>query len=313
LSKHSVKWSRFGPQKQPYIGRYAPTPSGPLHFGSLVAAVGSYLQARKNKGLWLLRIEDIDPPREVPGATTAIIHTLEAYGFEWDGDISYQSQRLEYYAAALTQLKQKQQLYACSCSRKFLLKTAQHGQYGVIYPGTCRHNHSTELEQQHSLRLKTQSQKTCFTDLLQGDYCQNIATDIGDFIVKRSDGLYSYQLAIVVDDMLQGITEIVRGADLLDSTPRQIYLQQQLDYPSPNYMHLPIACNSQGQKLSKQHHAKPLTDKHPVLNLCKAMKFLGFKVTTEIKESSIADFWTWAIDIWDISKVPTKNDTIVSS
>lgn len=306
MSKHNS-----GFEKQSYVGRYAPTPSGPLHFGSLVAAVGSYLQARKNQGSWLLRIEDIDPPREVAGATVSIINTLEAHGFEWHGEICYQSQRLEHYAAALALLKQKQQIYACSCSRKLLLETAQHGQYGVIYPGTCR-NHSTTLKKQHSLRLKTQSQQTCFTDLLQGDYCQNLAKDIGDFIVKRSDGLYSYQLAIVVDDMLQGVTEIVRGADLLDSTPRQIFLQQQLDYPSPSYMHLPIACNSQGQKLSKQHHAEPLTISHPVLNLCKAMEFLGFKVAQDIKQSSLTDFWTWAISVWDISKIPRENHTIMS-
>ena len=292
-------------QKTSYIGRYAPTPSGPLHFGSLVAAVGSYLQARKNKGVWLLRIEDIDPPREVAGATASIISMLETFGFEWDGDISYQSQRQHYYEDALQSLKHKQHIYACTCSRKFLLKTAKHGGYGVIYPGTCRSN-ATESDKQHSLRLKTASEKTCFTDLLQGNYCQNIETDIGDFIVKRSDGLVSYQLAIVVDDMQQGITEIVRGADLLDSTPRQIFLQQQLGYTSPSYMHLPTACNSQGQKLSKQHHAKPITNSHPVADLCKAMAFLGFTVTKEINDSSLSDFWKWAMDTWDASLLPKK-------
>ena len=215
------------------IGRFAPSPTGPLHFGSLLAALASYCQAKSQGGRWLVRMEDLDKPREMAGAANLILRTLEDFGFEWDGEVIYQSQRSSLYQDALTQLKTKLLIYNCNCSRKEIAdsynqRPALQGVDGLVYPGTCRHK--TAVKSLNASRIIVDSNPIAFTDAIQGNIQQNLAQDVGDFVLKRADGLYAYQLAVVVDDFKQGITHILRGADLLDSTPRQIYLQQLLDY-----------------------------------------------------------------------------------
>ncbi|NTV96208.1 MAG: tRNA glutamyl-Q(34) synthetase GluQRS, partial [Thiobacillus sp.] len=219
-----------------YRGRFAPTPSGPLHFGSLVAALGSCLEARSRDGAWLLRIEDVDPPRVVAGSADAILRTLDTFGFEWDGPVVYQSRRTEAYRAALADLRRLDLVYACSCSRKQLAETARRGIDGTVYPGTCRarHEHDARLAQ----RFRVPNVRITFTDGLLGRVACDVAPECGDFVLRRADGVYTYQLAVVVDDAEQGISHIVRGADLLTSTPRQIVLQQALGLPTPSYLHL---------------------------------------------------------------------------
>jgi glutamyl-Q tRNA(Asp) synthetase len=208
------------------IGRFAPSPTGPLHFGSLLAALASYCDVKSQGGLWRLRMEDLDKPREMAGAAQHILRTLEDFGFEWDGEVIYQSQRSDLYQDALNQLKAKSLVYNCDCSRKEIADSAQHGIDGLVYPGTCRHKAVVKVP--HAGRVIVDDQPIAFTDAIQGNIQQTLAHDIGDFVLKRADGLFAYQLAVVVDDVEQGVTDIVRGADLLDSTPRQIYLQQRL-------------------------------------------------------------------------------------
>ena len=291
------------PATSQYIGRFAPSPTGELHFGSLIAAVGSYLQARNKQGQWLLRIEDIDPPREVIGATASIIQTLENYGFEWDGDITYQSQRHELYQAALSQLEAKGLLYPCHCSRKEIAK--QSG--GVhIYPGTCRNiPHSTDTP--HSIRIISPDCMITYTDLVQGRIQRNLQQQTGDFVLRRKDQLYAYQLAVSVDDIEQGITEIMRGSDLMESTPQQIYLMEQLAgalHPLPQYAHLPIAVNVSGDKLSKQTYAQPLSSDKPVTLLWQAVHFLGQNPPPELANATLEEFWLWATENWKIESIP---------
>lgn len=277
---------------QKYRGRFAPSPTGPLHFGSLVAAVGSYLEAKSHDGEWLVRIEDLDPPRTVAGTTETILSALEQHQLWWDGEVLYQSQRNRHYQIALDQLHQQQQLFGCQCSRKQL-------QDHPIYPGHC---HTLQLPlARHAVRILTQKQSITFNDRWQGRQQWALAEEIGDFVLRRADGLYAYQLAVVVDDAQQGITDIIRGSDLLDSTPRQIYLQQQLDYPTPRYGHLPIAVTASGQKLSKQNLATPLNPETPVQNLHSALRFLGQRPPA-IDE--LPALWQWAISHWEAAKVP---------
>ncbi len=290
----------------PYRGRFAPSPTGPLHFGSLLAAVGSYLEARRQNGEWLVRIEDLDPPREVPGADKLILDTLEAYGFEWNGAVLYQSQHSEYYLHALERLQQMGLLYRCSCSRKEIAeRSEQLGLRSGVYPGTCR-GHQADIHQQHTLRLLTEGQQVEFSDAIQGTIRQILAEEVGDFVLRRADGLFAYQLAIVVDDAEQGITEVVRGSDLLDSTPRQILIQRYLDYPTPAYRHLPIAVNTEGLKLSKQTFAPALKQDNPLPTLWQALHFLGQQPPEELSEGDITDFWRWAIAHWQADRVPRK-------
>ena len=221
----------------PYIGRFAPSPTGPLHFGSLVAAVGSFLEARSHQGQWLVRIEDLDPPRTVPGAAAEILTTLEQHQLQWDGEVVYQSERSHHYQQALELLESRQRIFGCHCSRSSLKGEP-------VYPGRCHHA-ALSLEQ-HAVRVRTEVRTIHFEDHWQGEQRWELASEIGDFVIRRADGLFSYQLAVVVDDHLQGVTDVVRGSDLLDSTPRQIWLQQQLGYPTPHYGHLPIASNAEG-------------------------------------------------------------------
>jgi glutamyl-Q tRNA(Asp) synthetase len=287
-----------------YIGRFAPSPTGPLHFGSLVAAVASYCDARKNHGKWLLRIEDLDRPRTVKGAADRILHQLENFGFEWDGPVVYQSQRDSFYSEALEILKARQLIYSCTCTRKEIADSSTNiGIEGVIYPGTCL-QYPIKPNAAMAWRIKTDNVSISFNDAIQGNISQNLNTDIGDFILKRADGLFAYQLAVVVDDAAQGVTHIVRGADLLDSTPRQIYLQKQLGYPHPQYAHVPVASNSSGEKLSKQTLAPAVDAEHANLQLFHALDFLGQNPPPAIKNATLDTIWRWAILHWQLASIP---------
>lgn len=286
-----------------YRGRFAPSPTGPLHIGSLIAAVGSYLEARTQGGEWLVRMEDLDPPREMPGAADAILRTLEAYGFEWDGPVVYQSQRAAVYEAALERLRQRDLLYACACTRKEIADSAVQGIEGPVYPGTCRHGLAAD-KSPRAWRIRVEDRDIGFHDALQGWVSQNLARDIGDFVLKRADGYYAYQLAVVVDDADQGVTHVVRGADLLDSTPRQIYLQQVLDMPTPQYTHLPVAANAEGEKLSKQTRAAALDPAYPAPALWQALAFLGQQPPQALSHADLPTLWAWARQHWALTRVP---------
>lgn len=288
-------------QNPVYRGRFAPSPTGPLHFGSLIAATGSYLQARHQQGEWHLRIEDIDPPREIPGASEAILHVLDAYRFEWDGEVIYQSQRLDIYQEYLDQLIKNHQTFPCTCSRKEIQQRTK--STSAIYPGTCRNN-KTVTGKQYAYRLLALDTCIAFDDLVQGPQHYHVQKDIGDFVIKRADGLFSYQLAVAIDDGSMGITEVVRGSDLLSSTPQQIYLQQQLGLVTPNYIHLPVATNRQGQKLSKQTYAQALDTRQPVSVIWQILKVLGQNPLAELQQCSLEELWSWAIANWEITKIP---------
>ncbi len=284
-------------------GRFAPSPTGPLHFGSLVAAVGSYLSARAQGGTWRVRMEDLDPPRAVKGAADDILHTLDAYGFEWDGEILYQNRRRDAYEAALDTLRQAGALYACGCTRKEIADSSVYGIEGPVYPGTCRAG-PAEGRPARALRVRTDNAVIEFEDRVQGRQQSPLEREIGDFVVRRADGYYAYQLAVAVDDAEQGISEIVRGADLLTSTPRQIHLQRLLGYPTPGYVHLPAALNAQGEKLSKQTRAEPLVRTDPVPLLWQALAFLGQSPPPEWQSATRADFWAAAVPRWSEAAIP---------
>lgn len=289
-----------------YRGRFAPSPTGPLHFGSLIAAIGSALQAHSLGGEWLLRIEDLDPPREMPGATDAILRTLEHYGFEWDGPVSYQSQRHEAYLDALAQLRRDGRSYRCGCSRKQIAEEAQRlGLPTGVYPGSCRST-AISRHQRHATRLLIPEGELGFDDPIQGHFSQQLEREVGDFVLRRADGLFAYQLAVVVDDAEQGITEVVRGSDLLDNTPRQIALQRALGLPTPRYLHLPVVLNAQGQKLSKQNLAPPLDDNRPLPSLWQALAFLGQQPPAELLEGELDSLWQWAFENWQRENIPRK-------
>ena len=288
-----------------YRGRFAPSPTGPLHFGSLIAAVASYLEARAHRGEWLLRMEDLDTPREMPGAADAILRALVTFGFEWDGPVVYQSHRLEAYAEALLYLQDKGLIYPCACSRKEIADSAPYGIDGLVYPGTCR-NGLAAGKTARAWRVKVDAQLITFDDAIQGTLSQDLSKDIGDFVLKRADGLYAYQLAVVVDDIAQGITDVVRGADLLDSTPRQMYLQQALNFPMLAYAHIPVAANAQGEKLSKQTQATALNAEKPVMLLWQALHFLGQQPPQALQQASLNTLWDWATTHWQPSKIPRQ-------
>ena len=277
-----------------YVGRFAPSPTGPLHFGSLLAAVASYLRARIHGGRWLVRIEDIDPPREQPGAAEAIIEALDCYGFEWDGPILYQSASTEIHAAARDRLLGTGDAYRCSCSRRDLADCPR-GPLGQIYPGTCR---SGCAGGEYAIRVKTNDAPVGFIDGLQGPQEQRLESQSGDFVIWRRDGLAAYHLAVVVDDYQQGITEIVRGVDLLDSTPRQIWLQRTLGYPTPVYRHIPVIVVPDGRKLSKSTGAAavPLDTPGPVL--ADALRALGQPLPDTLTLAPTREIWEWAGQHW---------------
>jgi glutamyl-Q tRNA(Asp) synthetase len=285
-------------------GRFAPSPTGPLHFGSLVAAVGSYLSARSQSGEWLVRMEDLDPPREVKGAADDILRTLEAYGFEWHGEVMYQSRRRDAYEEALETLRRRGALYPCGCTRKDIADSSIAGIQGPVYPGTCRGGLASGRVAR-ALRVRTDSAVIDFEDRAQGRRHSQLEREIGDFVARRADGFYAYQLAVVVDDAAQGITEVVRGADLLTSTACQIHLQRLLGLATPGYLHLPVAVNDQGEKLSKQTFAKPSPRAKPVVTLLRVLEFLGQgPLTDAYYEMSLSDFWAVATAIWDEKRIP---------
>lgn len=288
-----------------YRGRFAPSPTGPLHFGSLVAAVGSYLDAKSRHGEWLLRIEDLDPPRIVAGAADDILRTLEALELHWDGAVMYQSRRGEAYRAALDQLRRQGALYPCNCSRREIADSALDVSSSLVYPGYCRSG-MRPGRTEHALRVRTDDAPVQFHDRLQGHCLQRLAAEAGDFVLRRADGLYAYQLAVVVDDAAQGVSDIVRGADILDSTPRQIYLQKLLGLATPSYLHLPVAVNVLGEKLSKQTLAPAVEVDVPLPLLFKVLEFLGQEPPRELLQGDLASFWSWAIAHWAVVKIPAR-------
>jgi len=276
-----------------YVGRFAPSPTGPLHFGSLVAALASWLDARALRGRWLLRIEDLDAPRQQPGAADQILRALERMGLTWDGPVAYQSPRSTLYDSAAHELKK--QTYWCGCTRREIadssLGLAADG--AQIYPGTCRSG-LAKGKPARALRLRALGSVE-FDDRVQGPQLQSLEREVGDFVLYRADGQFAYQLAVVVDDAAQGVTDVVRGADLLDSTARQIYLQRLLGYPTPRYLHVPVAVNAAGEKLSKQAGAQPIDPARPDRAIRDALVFLGQSPTADLGE---------AIATWDPTRIP---------
>lgn len=279
------------------IGRFAPSPSGPLHFGSLVAALGSYFQAKAQQGQWLVRIEDLDPPREVPGAADLILRTLEAYGLHWDGQILYQSQRLDAYQAQIDQWRRSGDAYLCQCTRKQIKAT------GGFYSGTCRDKALSDTTS-CAVRL-TMSQPTYqFDDLKHGTIDIPRALADEDFIIKRRDGYFAYNLAVVLDDIEQGVTQVVRGADLIEPTGRQISLYKLLGQTPVSYLHLPLAIGENGQKLSKQNHAPAIDLQDPTPALLDAIRFLGLPMTPELSSGSVEEIIAWGVENWSIEALP---------
>ncbi|WP_314366725.1 tRNA glutamyl-Q(34) synthetase GluQRS [Neisseria cinerea] len=287
-----------------YTGRFAPSPTGLLHIGSLLTAVASYADARSNGGKWLVRMEDLDPPREMAGAASHILHTLEAFGFEWDGEVAYQSRRYALYEETLCRLKTAGLVYPCHCSRKDWQAGARRGADGFVYNGRCRHPGQRPAPQgkQPAWRIRVPDRVIGFSDGIVGDYVQNLAGDIGDFVLLRADGYWAYQLAVVADDAEQGVTHIVRGQDLLVSTPRQIYLQQCLGVPTPQYAHLPLLTNAQGQKWSKQTLAPALDLNRREQLLRQVFRYLNLPEAPETDRP--AELLDWAVAHWDMDKVP---------
>jgi glutamyl-Q tRNA(Asp) synthetase len=279
-----------------YIGRFAPTPSGYLHFGSLIAALASYLDARAAGGRWLLRMEDLDPPREMPGAQDAILQALEAYGFEWDGQMMRQSERLDIYNEVIDRLWRDGHAYACDCSRKQLQP------FAGLYPGFCR-DAGRDMANA-ATRLRVPDRDYAFTDRVQGEYRQHLGRDVGDFIIRRRDGLIAYQLAVVLDDAWQGVTDVVRGADLLDSTPRQLYLQDLLDLPRPRYLHVPLIIQPDGHKLGKRYRSPPLQPEQATPLLLRALRALGQHTACELHDALPGEVLRWAIPHWDAGRIP---------
>jgi len=304
------------PASMPYRGRFAPSPTGPLHFGSLVAAVATYADARSAGGEWLVRIEDLDPPREVPHAADSILRTLEAFAMHWDGTVRYQSTRSAAYCAALDRLAAAAWTYPCGCTRKEIADsalrdgTAAPGE--LVYPGTCR-NGLPPGRAPRSVRLRVDDAVIAFDDAVHGAVRQDLGREVGDFVLRRADGYFAYQLAVVVDDDDQGVTDIVRGADLLDSTARQIHLQRCLGLPTPRYCHHPVATDASGDKLSKQTLAAPVDPGRPDAALAKALSFLGHRPPAALAGAGIRELWGWAIANWDRARIPRARAIAVQS
>ena len=275
----------------PYIGRFAPTPSGYLHFGSLLAALASYLDARHQQGRWLIRVEDLDQPRSIPGASEHIIETLACYGMYSDGEIIFQQDRLTTYQAQIDQWLTTGQAYYCDCSRRQL------AEFNGIYPGTCRHR-QLPAAADHAVRLIAPKQPLTALDRLQPPLTQDLATATGDFIIRRRDGIYAYQLAVVLDDIAQGVTDVVRGADLLDSTPRQQWIYQLLGQPLPRYLHIPLLLRADGEKLSKRLGSTPLDPAQAPTELFRALQALAQQPPLALRNANIAEQLEWAIAHW---------------
>jgi glutamyl-Q tRNA(Asp) synthetase len=286
------------------VGRFAPTPSGDLHLGSLYTAVASYLDARAHGGRWLLRIEDLDQPREVAGSADGILRTLEQFGFDWDGAVTRQYNHAERYEAALSALRAQQRTFACTCSRAQL-------EDELRYPGTCS-TRQLSPDAPAAIRLRVEAGHVLFTDRIQGTYRQNVAEAVGDFILKRRDQIYAYVLAVTVDDAAQGITHIVRGADLLDNTPRQIYLQRLLGVAEPCYAHVPVLTEADGSKLAKSRRSVRLSADSPLPQLSSVFSLLGLAPPPSLASAAISDAWRWAITQWNLGQVPKRLDLPVN-
>ena len=286
-----------------YRGRFAPSPSGPLHFGSLVAATGSFLEARTRHGEWHLRIEDVDAQRCSKAAGGEILRALEACGFAWDGDVIWQSRRTQAYVAALETLRAAGRVFPCACTRRELADSTLAPDGAAIYPGTCRQG-LPPGRAGRTWRLAVGEARVAFDDAIQGRIVSDLASEAGDFILLRADKLFAYQLAVVVDDADAEITDIVRGADLLASTARQIFLQQCLGLPTPKYAHLPVVVNAAGKKLSKQTRAAPVDVSRPGTAVYAALEFLGQRPPPELAGAPVHELWNWARANWRLQLVP---------
>ena len=280
-----------------YIGRFAPSPSGPLHLGSLIAAVSSYVDAKSKNGLWFVRIEDLDPPREPPGAAEYILDQLFTLSLRWDGDVLYQSTRLDAYQESLVRLSDQGLSYNCNCTR------SQIKAMGSVYDGSCR-DKRVSLAEEFAIRVKTSNNSIGFNDQIQGYHRQSVEREVGDFIILRKDKLFAYQLAVVIDDDYQQITHVIRGYDLLDSTFRQIHLQNVLGLNTPAYAHVPVIIDDNGKKLSKQHFADPIDAKNDKALIFRALKFLGQAPPIGLAEAPCSEQLEWAINNWDIQAIP---------
>lgn len=290
--------------RSPYVGRFAPSPTGALHFGSLVAAVGSFLDARAHGGRWLLRIEDVNTPRTVAGAADGILATLARFGFEWDGELVWQSRRTAAYEAALDTLKAAGHVYPCACARRELADQPLARDGSRRYPGTCRDGLPPGREGR-AWRVRAEG-VIRFDDAVQGAQQIDLAADAGDYVVRRADGLFAYQLAVVVNDAEAGVTHVVRGADLLDSTARQIHLLGLLGQAVPAYAHLPLATNAAGEKLSKQTLARAIDEQPPAAALLAALRFLGQNPPAALAGAPLVDIWQWARAHWSIAAAPRR-------
>lgn len=288
-----------------YCGRFAPTPSGPLHFGSLVAALGSYLEAKTRGGTWRLRIDDLDPLRVAPGAIDGILRTLENLGMMWDGAVLYQSYRKDAYRAALHALAEVAPVYPCICSRREIAAAAIAGVEGPIYPGTCR-SRVASPNSAFAMRLNVRGAHVRFEDALQGMQERDLERESGDIVLCRADGIYSFHLAAAVDDGEQDITDVVRGADLLESSARQIHIQHLLGLPMPRYLHLPVAVDKENVKLSKQTRAQPIDLTTPVSTLCAVLKFLQQRVPPGLERADLNAFWQYAVAEWQLNRVAAR-------
>jgi glutamyl-Q tRNA(Asp) synthetase len=290
-----------------YVGRFAPSPSGPLHFGSLVAAVASWLDARAASGTWLVRIEDVDAARTVAGATDAILSTLEALGLAWDGAVMRQRERGAHYHEALERLRRAGALFRCECSRREIADSALRGPEGAVYPGTCRGDAPAFTQEARprmtscAVRFAVAPGEVAFDDRVQGHIAQDVEREIGDFVLRRRDGVIAYQLAVVVDDAEQGVTDVVRGADLLGSTARQILLQRALGFAQPRYLHLPVAVDANGEKLSKQTLAPAVREEDGARLIAQALEFLG---QAPVPPTSAREMLALAARQWDAQRIP---------
>ena len=287
------------PKPERYVGRFAPSPTGPLHIGSLTTAVASFVHARQRGGEWLVRIEDIDPPREMPGAADSILRTLEAFELPWDGAVLYQSSRLAAYVKAAEKLLRTGRAFRCSCTRSDLRSAGKSG--AARYPGTCRSR--SDHARATSIRARVEAGELNFVDGLQGSRTVDLHATVGDYVIVRRDGLIAYHLAVVVDDASQDITTIVRGVDLLDSTPVHLHLQRALGLPAPKYFHLPVITNAAGQKLSKQTHAPEVDSMDPRGAATQVLEYLGLLIPEEVRGAAPGELWAWAIANWAIESL----------
>ncbi|MBS3804734.1 MAG: tRNA glutamyl-Q(34) synthetase GluQRS [Oleiphilaceae bacterium] len=283
-----------------YRGRFAPSPTGPLHFGSLVTAVASFLEAKAQHGLWLVRIEDLDPLREPPGAADIIVRSLDAHGLHSDEPIRYQSRRHDAFAMAIEQLTANQSAYPCPCSRKLLQATQGRHVNG------CRDGSLMPGDQPHAIRFALTNEESCWQDLILGPQRQVVRAEIDDPVIRRKEGFYAYQLAVVVDDIDQGITDVVRGSDLLDMTAQQQQIFQALGARAPNWLHIPVILNSEGQKLSKQSGAPALDDRQAGINVWRALAALGQAPPEELRKENPASILAWGIASYDRKRLPDK-------